>query len=318
MTAVLVLVGVTSGGLIAVSWLTRTSATVAQADAKPHGAPPAATAKPSAQPMPGASKTASQPGPEAAKAPAQGTSPPAASATPVQGAPPKAAAPPARTETAAPKETKPATPSPPPPAQPAKPATPAPAETKAAETKPAPPKPPAEDAEKRATFAKALADARQAMAGRELARAKHDLDAAAATVQNDADQAQLDRLQILLENLEEFWKNIRAQVAKLQPAEELEVKNVRVAVVEASEHKLTIHSGGRNQSFRIEALPAALLQTIVDLSFAPSPGSKVVVGSFLAIDRVAGDRDRARKLWEEAAKGGEETAKTLLPELDAR
>jgi hypothetical protein len=104
-------------------------------------------------------------------------------------------------------------------------------------------------------------------------------------------------------------------VAKLQAGDELELKDNVVAVVEASRDELTIHVYGRQQRYRVNALPIALINVLVDRSFSPTPGSKVIVGTFLAMDK-EGDRGRARLLWEDAAKQGESLGHDLLPELD--
>jgi hypothetical protein len=174
-----------------------------------------------------------------------------------------------------------------------------------------------ENSAKRTAFARAVTEVRAAMAKRDVAAAKRQLQTVSANAQTEADRAQLERLQILVENLEEFWKGIRGCVARLQPVEEIELKGTRVAVVDASPQELTIHVGGSNQTYRTTALPLPLLEALVNRSFKPTPGSKVVIGSFLAVDAAALNRKQARKLFEEAAKAGEPLGKQLMPELDA-
>ncbi len=56
-------------------------------------------------------------------------------------------------------------------------------------------------------------------------------------------------------------------------------------------------------------------ETAATSSFKPTPGSKLIVGTFLAMD-AEGDRKEARKLWSEAIARGESDGKLLLPELD--
>jgi hypothetical protein len=75
-----------------------------------------------------------------------------------------------------------------------------------------------------------------------------------------------------------------------------------------------IHIYGRQQRFRIEELPIAVMKPIVDQAFPLTPAAKVIVGTFLAMDK-EGDRKFARKLWEDAAKHGETLGRDLLPEL---
>ena len=171
------------------------------------------------------------------------------------------------------------------------------------------------DPAKRAAFVRAATSMRLAMSQRDLAAAKRHVKLVDVNAQTPADHAQVERLQILLENLEEFWKAVHTSVAKLQPLEELELKDNRVAVVEASRDELTIMMYGRHQRYRVESLPLPLLQVIVNRSLAPTASSKIVVATFLAMDR-EGDRKQARKLWEEAAKAGENQGRQLMPELD--
>ena len=174
---------------------------------------------------------------------------------------------------------------------------------------------PAGDPAKRAAFVRTANSLRLAMSQRDLAAAKRHAKLLDVNAQTPADQAQAERLQILLENLEEFWKAVRTSVSRLQPLDELELKDNRVAVVEASPNELTIMMYGRHQRYRIDALPLPLLQVIVNRSLAATASSKMVVGTFLAMDK-EGDRKQARKLWEEAAKAGENQGKQLMPELD--
>jgi hypothetical protein len=154
------------------------------------------------------------------------------------------------------------------------------------------------------------------MADRDLPGARRKLKTVTANVQNDADQAQAERLQVMQENLEEFWKGIRGAVARLQPTEEIDLHDNRVAVIAASRDELMVQVYGQPQRYRVEAMPVKLLGAIVDRSFSPTGGSKVIVGTFLAVDREASNRAQARKLFQEAAKQGEPMGKQLLPELD--
>ena len=117
--------------------------------------------------------------------------------------------------------------------------------------------------------------------------------------------------------MDQFWNALRDEVAKLTPGDELEIKGNRVAIVEASRNELLIHIFGRQQRYRIEALPVAVIRTLVNRSFSHTPGSKVVLGTFLAMDK-EGDRARARLLWEDAAKQGNRWATTCCPSWTSR
>ncbi len=179
------------------------------------------------------------------------------------------------------------------------------------------PKPaaPPEDAAKRAAYAKAVAQTRLAFWQRDMAAAHKHLKMARKNAQSPADDAESERLETIADHLDQFWNALRDEVAKLTPGDELEIKGNRVAIVEASRNELLIHIFGRQQRYRIEALPVAVIRTLVNRSFSHTPGSKVVLGTFLAMDK-EGDRARARLLWEDAAKQGESLGHDLLPELD--
>ncbi len=153
------------------------------------------------------------------------------------------------------------------------------------------------------------------MGQRNLAACKRDLLVAAANAQGAADQAELERLQALHDHLEQFWDGIRRAVAAMQPIDEIVLSNSnRVAVIEASREELAVQREGRPQRWRIEAIPIDLLLAIVKSSFAPTDGSKLIVGSFHAMDS-QGDRAEAGRLWQETIRNGENEGKLLLPEL---
>jgi hypothetical protein len=194
--------------------------------------------------------------------------------------------------------------------------TPEPSAEKPAAEKPAENAGP-ENTERRAAFSRAVTDMRKAMAKRDLATARRQLKTVKTNVQNQADQEQFDRLDIMLDNLQQFWDGLRSSVARLQPPEEIDIdKDTKVAVIEASQDTLVVMYGGR-RSFKVDQLPLPLLQALVNQSFAQTSGSKIIVGTFLAIDGEGENRAQAKKLWEDAAKSGTELGKQLLPELNA-
>ncbi len=178
------------------------------------------------------------------------------------------------------------------------------------------PAPAVQDAVKRAAFVRAVAGVRAAMGQRNLAASKQKLELAAANAQGPADQTELERLQILQDHLEQFWNGIRRAVAAMQSLEEIVLsESNRVAVIEASRDELAVMREGRPRRCRIEAIPMDLLSAIAKQSFKPTAGSKLIVGSFLAMDSL-GDRAEGGKLWQEAIRGGEDQGKLLLPELE--
>jgi hypothetical protein len=172
------------------------------------------------------------------------------------------------------------------------------------------------DAVKHAAYVKAVADVRRLMAARDISASKKRLKAAAANAQTPAENVEIERLDTIQDHLEQFWDGIRNAVAAMQPTEEIVLSEVdRVAVIESSRTELAVQMYGRQQRYRIEALPMDLLSAIAKASFKLTPGTKLVVGSFLAVD-AHGNRAEARKLWREAIAAGENDGKLLLPELD--
>jgi hypothetical protein len=154
------------------------------------------------------------------------------------------------------------------------------------------------------------------MAVRSITGSKQRLKAAADEAQSDAEKAEIQRLDMIQDNLEQFWEGIRKTVAAMQPTEEIVLSEVdRVAVIESSRTELAVQMYGRQQRYRIEALPMDLLSEIIKVSFETTPGSKLIVGSFLAVD-AHGNRAEARKLWREAFAAGEKDGELLMPELD--
>jgi hypothetical protein len=297
-TAALVFFGVALGGAVAVLFIPRRDLPAAAA---PEPKPPAvAQAVPVTPERPAVSK------PAAPIAVAPSTSPPSIPVAKPEAKP----------------EPKPSA-APPPPAA----ARPAPRPVAIPEAaKPQPlagprPKPPREapqaddDPAKRAAYTKAVAEVRLAVWRRDLAAARQHLKTAKANRQSPADEKEFARLDVMLDNLEQFWKGLAGAVAKLQAGDELELKDNRVAVIEASRDELLVQIYGRPERYRIVALPIALVKALVDQSFASTPGSKVIVATFLAMDR-EGDRGRARQLFEEASRAGESLGRDLLPELD--
>jgi len=162
---------------------------------------------------------------------------------------------------------------------------------------------PVVDAQKQAAFARAVSAARLSMSEHDLAAVRQQLESAAADAQTPEEQQQVARLQTMLGYLEEFWEGMRQSVAQLEAAEELVLKTTRVAVVDSSREELVVRAAGRNRAWRIENMPMSIVMAIVNKSFPKDATSKVLLGTFLAVDP-DGDRAYARQLWREAAQEG--------------
>jgi hypothetical protein len=169
------------------------------------------------------------------------------------------------------------------------------------------------DPRKQAVFRKALGDARVSLSERDLAGAAEHLATAAGAVQSPEDAAELARMQTLNDHLTEFWKGIRQSVSGLHGSQELKVGESVIVVVEASEDSLVVRAAGRNYRFGITEIPHKLVMVLANQWFADDPSSRVLMGTYLAVDR-DGDLAQARQLWERAASEGAELA-DLMPEL---
>ena len=188
---------------------------------------------------------------------------------------------------------------------------PAPEQPKPAPQEPQPP--PVVDPAKREAFRRAMSLARQAIGKRDFAGANRHLKTAEANLQDAADEAELGRLELLLGNLEEFWRGMRRIVAGLVPAQEIMLGETPIIVVQVDANQLTVRSEGRNQSYRIFDLPRPIVEALAQSGFVKHPSTNVLLGAYMAMDP-NGDRKRARQLWEQAARQGEDV-RDLMAEI---
>ena len=172
---------------------------------------------------------------------------------------------------------------------------------------------PQEDLAKRAAFKKALSEARFAMSEREHATIKTELQKARTNAQTVDDFNELERLDQIEAHLEGFWKSIRGAMPKLEG--ELAIGDTFISVVEANEKRILVKAAGQMRQYDVGTIdmPAKLITAIAEKRFKLDAGWKVLYGTFHAMDRF-GDRDKARRLWQEAGKTG--SAEALLPELN--
>jgi len=152
---------------------------------------------------------------------------------------------------------------------------------------------------------------------RDLAGARRQLVAAERVAQSQPDLDRVTRLETMVNVLEEFWKGMREAVASLDAGVELKVGETYVAVVESSRDRLLIKTAGRLRSWAVEDLPSVLVLSVAEEFFREDAVKKLLIGAFLAVDP-KGDRAKARRLWQEAARGQTGVdVKQLLLELDA-
>ena len=146
-----------------------------------------------------------------------------------------------------------------------------------------------------------------------MAAAKRNFHKAKENGQSAEDQTEVDRLDIILNNMDQFWKALSDACGSLQVGDELEIGDDRIAVVECSREGMMIHMYGRQQRHDPEA---------------PLAGDQVPGGSLAqGHARLEGDcghvfgdgqgrRSRPRRfLWEDAAKRGNRWAAIFCREL---
>ncbi len=170
------------------------------------------------------------------------------------------------------------------------------------------------DAQKQGMYQQSVAAARAAMRRRDLAGAKQDIRAAVKLVQTPEEEVEIARLVALAKHLDEFWKTISRVVASLTPAQEVAVGKTVAVVVETSAAQITFRLEGREQTYVIRDLPGPMVEALVHNGFADNVATKVLLGTYLAMD-ARGDRQAARKVWQEVINAGQDI-KDLMAELD--
>ena len=162
-----------------------------------------------------------------------------------------------------------------------------------------------------------LNNVRLALARREMDLALERLNVVRGLKLPPKEQADVNRLIALHEHLELFWKAVSTAMGDLKDADDITVKGTTVAVVEASPTKLILRVQGQNRTYQVQSLTPTLAMFLAQRWFKPIPSSKIFLGSFYAMDQ-QGDREEARRLWEEARQGGaaeRDAVESLLPEL---
>jgi len=158
-----------------------------------------------------------------------------------------------------------------------------------------------------------LTAARRAMSERELDKAHARLHAALDLARSPYELAEARRVEKLLSSLEKFWRAVHEEANTLRSAQELQVGDEYIILSEARDGVLTFRYAGRFVQYRPLEMPAKLAIALAERRLKPDrPESHLHVGSFLAID-ARGDRQEARRRWEQAGEAGAE----LLPELRA-
>lgn len=170
------------------------------------------------------------------------------------------------------------------------------------------------DPQKQEVYKRTVAAVRAAMARRDAASANRDVRAAAKLIQTPEEEVEINRLATLTSHLDEFWKTIAQVVAGLTPAQELNLGKTLAIVVETNPNRVTLRCEGRNLSFSVKELPRPVVEALVQSGFADNAATRVLLGTYLAMD-AQGDRQAARRVWQEATDAGQDI-KELMAELD--
>ena len=160
-----------------------------------------------------------------------------------------------------------------------------------------------------------IAAAWQALAHRDVAAAKTAIATAGKLAAGADQKKEAAQMLYLAGSIEQFWRDVDAELKRLQPGDELELRGTKVGVVESKADSLTLHIEGKNQKKSRAALPGRWALALAEHRFDNSPANKRKLGAFLAVDP-QGDRQQARKVWKEAQRG-EPAAGELLALLDS-
>jgi len=157
-----------------------------------------------------------------------------------------------------------------------------------------------------------LTAARRAMSERKLDKAHARLHAAMDLARSPYEVAEVERVEKLLGSLETFWRTVREEAAILRPAQEIKMGDEYIILSEARGGVLTFRYAGRFVQYQALELPPKLAVALAERRLKPDRSeTHLHVGSFLAVD-AQGDRQEARRRWEQAGEPGAE----LLPELE--
>jgi hypothetical protein len=157
-----------------------------------------------------------------------------------------------------------------------------------------------------------LAAARSAMAARDVAGMRREVEAARRLAQSPTELGECERVDLLAKSLTAFWKGVETECGRLRSGQELAIGKERMMVVEARADLLTVREAGKIRLYMREDMPAPLAVALAERGLKNSdPNIDLHVGTFHAVDRL-GDRSTARRQWTKAGELGQK----LLPELD--
>jgi hypothetical protein len=176
------------------------------------------------------------------------------------------------------------------------------------------PKPKEASPEEAAAIAKSLQEVRAALAKRELSKAKDLLDEATIEASAPDSRARVNRVEILISYVENFWDAVRKTLPKLEAAETIEIDGTTIAIVEADEEHLVVRIEGRNREYPWQKLPAKIAYYLANRWLAPDDPVRNLVLAAFEIVEPKGDLTQAQSLLD-AATAARLNAEPLYAEL---
>lgn len=159
-----------------------------------------------------------------------------------------------------------------------------------------------------------LGEIRKAMSDRQIPFAKDKLKEAAKMDGSEGFKAEVARLDTIHDYLVQFWKGVDEGGKRVHQLDELTIGSTTCSVVEYANETLVLRIDGVNKRYHMSTMSQKVSLTLAAKALKTDAAvNKVIVGAFLAMD-AKGDKDIARKYWEEGKKAGIDTT-ALMPEL---
>jgi|GEM_PF-1138326 len=159
-----------------------------------------------------------------------------------------------------------------------------------------------------------LNEIRGALSERQLPVAKEKLTEATKMDGPEPFKVEVERLSTLHDYLVQFWKGVDDGGKRVHQLDEITIGSTVCSVVEYANETLVIRVDGVNKRYHLSDMGLKMSLVLAAKALKTDAAvNKVIVGAFLAMDK-KGDKEQARKYWEEGKKAGIETA-SLMPEL---
>jgi hypothetical protein len=164
---------------------------------------------------------------------------------------------------------------------------------------------PDQPARENGTVTGRLQAARLAMSRRDLPTARQCVVLAVELARSPTEEAEARRAQNLFACLDAFWRAVWDEAKTVGGGRETRISDKVVMIVEAEEGFLVIRVAGKSYMYTIESMPRALAVGLVEQRMRKTGGNAdLPIGAFLAVD-AQGDRQEARRRWQQAGKRGE-------------